>query len=81
MGGMFTPFFRSGPVKDLGDVKKSDTKAYAAFFNGMREQGIYLPPSQFEVGFISSAHTRADITDFTRKAEIVMQQIRTGTAQ
>ncbi len=42
------------------DAKQSDTKRYAVFFREMLEQGIYLPPSQFECIFISLAHTEED---------------------
>jgi glutamate-1-semialdehyde 2,1-aminomutase len=76
IGGMFTPFFCDGPVNNLGDAKKADTKTYAAFFHGMLDNGIYLPPSQFEVGFISAAHTDANITDFIEKAEIILAEIK-----
>ena len=59
--GMFTVFFTEGPVKDYVTAKKSDTKRFAQFFIEMMEQGIYLPPSQFEAWFISLAHTQKDL--------------------
>ncbi len=64
LGGLFTPFFMGGAPTDLATVKQCDTKAYAAFFRGMLKAGCYLPPSQFEVGFVSAAHTEADIDFF-----------------
>ena len=64
LGGVFTPFFRRAPVKNLDDAKTCDTSAYAAFFRGMLERGFYLPPAQFEAAFISAAHTDADIDAF-----------------
>jgi len=64
LGGMFTPFFSAPPVTDLASAKRCNTKDHAAFFHGMLERGFYLPPSQFEVGFISSAHTAEDIDAF-----------------
>jgi len=76
IGGMFTPFFCDGPVNNLANAKKADTKIYAAFFHGMLDNGIYLPPSQFEVGFISAAHTDVDITNFIEKTEIVLSEIK-----
>jgi glutamate-1-semialdehyde 2,1-aminomutase len=59
--GMFTLFFTEGPVRDYRTAKMSDTKRFAQFFIEMMEQGIYLPPSQFEAWFLSLAHTQKDI--------------------
>ncbi len=59
--GMFTLFFAEGPVRDYRTAKMSDTKRFAQFFMEMMEQGIYLPPSQFEACFISLAHTQKDL--------------------
>jgi glutamate-1-semialdehyde 2,1-aminomutase len=59
--GMFTLFFAEGPVTDYESAKKSDTKKFAQFFIRMMEQGIYLPPSQFEAWFLSLAHTDRDL--------------------
>ncbi len=59
--GMFTLFFTEGPVRDYRTAKMSDTKRFAQFFIAMMEQGIYLPPSQFEACFISLAHTQKDL--------------------
>ena len=61
MGSMFTWFFSSGPVTDWASASKSDTKAFGRFFQGMLDNGIYLPPSQFEAAFLSTAHTEQDI--------------------
>jgi glutamate-1-semialdehyde 2,1-aminomutase len=59
--GMFTLFFTEGPVTDYRTAKLSDTKRFARFFVEMMEQGIYLPPSQFEAWFVSLAHTQKDL--------------------
>jgi glutamate-1-semialdehyde 2,1-aminomutase len=59
--GMFTLFFTEGPVRDYRTAKMSDTKRFATFFIEMMEQGIYLPPSQFEAWFLSLAHTQKDL--------------------
>ena len=61
VGSMFCSYFCPGPVRNYDDAKKSDTKAFANYFQRMLERGIYLAPSQFEAGFISLAHTEADI--------------------
>ena len=61
-------FFTEGPVTDLTSAKRCDTKAHAAFFHNMLDRGFYLPPSQFEVGFVSAAHTEGDIDAFLSAA-------------
>ncbi len=60
-GSMMTPFFTPSPVTDYASAKLSDTATFGRFFRKMLELGIYLPPSQFEAAFVSSAHTEADI--------------------
>jgi glutamate-1-semialdehyde 2,1-aminomutase len=67
-GGVFTPFFRSEPVASLADAKQCDTAAFGKFFHAMLDRGFYLSPSQFEVGFISTAHTQTDVDAFTSAA-------------
>src|SRR5436853_800156 len=61
VGSMFTWFFTPEPVTSWDSAAKSDTKAFARFFRAMLENGIYLPPSQFEAAFLSAAHTGKDI--------------------
>ena len=60
-GSIMTLFFSDAPVKDYASAKLSDTKRYAAYFEGMLERGIFLAPSQFEAMFVSLAHTDEDI--------------------
>ncbi|MGF1990549.1 MAG: glutamate-1-semialdehyde 2,1-aminomutase [Nostoc sp. ZfuVER08] len=61
ISGMFGFFFNQGPVRNYEDAKKSDLSKFARFHRGMLEHGVYLAPSQFEAGFTSLAHTKADI--------------------
>jgi glutamate-1-semialdehyde 2,1-aminomutase len=61
IGSMFCGYFTERPVWNLADALHSDRSRFAKFFHGMLEAGIYLAPSQFEAGFISTAHTPADI--------------------
>jgi glutamate-1-semialdehyde 2,1-aminomutase len=60
-GSMFTLFFTNDPVTDFASAKTSDTSRFVAYFNSMLEQGVYLPPSQFEACFVSAEHTRQDL--------------------
>lgn len=75
MGSLFTPYFRTGVVNNLADAKRCDTTAHAAFFHAMLDRGIYLPPSQFEVGFVSAAHNDDDIGIFLQAAESALRMI------
>ncbi len=61
VGSMFTWFFAEGPVTDWTSAAKCDTEAFGRFFRAMLENGIYLPPSQFEAAFLSAAHTKGDV--------------------
>ena len=63
-GGLFTPFFRKEPVHNLEESKACDQKAYARYFHHMLNEGFYLPPSAFEVAFISASHTQKHIEAF-----------------
>jgi glutamate-1-semialdehyde 2,1-aminomutase len=61
LGSMFCLFFASGPIVDLTGAQRSDLKMFASFFHACLKRGIYFAPSQFETGFISTAHTPEDI--------------------
>jgi glutamate-1-semialdehyde 2,1-aminomutase len=61
IGSMFCGYFTAEPVHNLAGAMKSDRARFAQYFHGMLERGIYLAPSQFEAGFISTAHTMEDI--------------------
>ena len=61
ISSMFTLFFNPGPVIDYNSAAQSDTQLYAKYFAGMLKAGIYLPPSQFEACFLSTAHRQKDL--------------------
>jgi len=61
VGSMFTWFFAPCPVTDWNSAAKADTEAFGRFFRSMLDNGVYLPPSQFEAAFLSAAHTEEDI--------------------
>jgi len=75
IGSIFCNFFCDEPVTDYASAKRSDTKRYAKFFHAMLERGVYLAPSQFEVGFVSTAHTGADIEQTIRAATEAMRTV------
>ncbi len=61
VGSMITVFFTEGPVTTFDDAAKTDTAIFKKFFSGLLDRGVYWPPSAFESGFISAAHTEEDI--------------------
>ena len=61
IGSMFCLFFAAGPILDLASAKRSDLKMFAKFFHACLKRGVYFAPSQFETGFISTAHTQENI--------------------
>ena len=73
IGSMFCLFFAPGPIVDLTGAKRSDLKMFAKVFRACLERGVYFAPSQFETGFISSAHTPNDIE---RTANVVREALR-----
>ena len=58
---MFGVFFSDVPVTSWDTASRADTKRFAAFHGAMLERGVYLAPSQFEAGFLSTAHGDAEI--------------------
>ena len=74
-GSMFTFFFTDRAVKDYASARTSDTAAFAAFFRAMLEEGIFLPPSQFEAAFLSAAHREADIEITLRAAARAFEMV------
>jgi glutamate-1-semialdehyde 2,1-aminomutase len=61
VGSMFCLFFAAGPILDLASARRSDLKTFARFFRACLMRGISLAPSQFETGFISTAHPAEDL--------------------
>jgi glutamate-1-semialdehyde 2,1-aminomutase len=74
-GSLLTPFFTSAPVRDYTSALASDTRAYATFFRGMLERGVYPPPSQFEAWFLSAAHTDRDVRTTIAAAKGAMRDV------
>ncbi len=61
LGSMSCLLFASGPIIDLAGARRSDLKMFARFFHACLKRGVYFAPSQFETGFISTAHTPKEI--------------------
>jgi glutamate-1-semialdehyde 2,1-aminomutase len=74
-GSMFCGYFTGEPVWNLADAMKADRERFKKFFHGMLDAGVYLAPSQFEAGFISTAHSEADIEKTVSAAASVMRQL------
>jgi glutamate-1-semialdehyde 2,1-aminomutase len=76
VGSMLGMFFCGGPVRSFEDAKQSDLSRFTRFYQGMRREGIYIAPSQFEALFLSSAHTDEHIDETVRAAEKVFKSLR-----
>jgi len=61
LGSMFCLFFAGPPIVDLASAQRSDLKMFAHFFHACLKAGVYFAPSQFETGFISTAHSAGDV--------------------
>lgn len=74
-GSMFCGYFTSEPVWNLADAMKSDRERFKKFFHAMLNAGVYLAPSQFEAGFISLAHSEADLERTVSAAARAMEAL------
>jgi len=68
VGTMFCTYFRRGRVTDFASASASDTEKFARYFHGMLQRGVNIAPSQFEAGFLSTAHTAVDVQRTVRAA-------------
>jgi glutamate-1-semialdehyde 2,1-aminomutase len=74
-GSMFCAYFTSDPVHNVAEAMKSDRERFKRYFHGMLAEGIYFAPSQFEAGFLSTAHTETDIARTVEAAARVMKTL------
>ncbi len=74
-GSMFCGYFTSEPVHNLADAMKSDRERFKKYFHGLLASGVYIAPSQFEAGFLSTAHTEADIELTISAAQKVLRTL------
>jgi len=75
VGTMFATFFAEQPITNWSTAKVADTEKFATFFRAMLEEGVYLAPSQFEAGFMSTAHEEAEIDATIHAAQRVFRRI------
>jgi glutamate-1-semialdehyde 2,1-aminomutase len=75
VGSMACMFFNENPVTNYADATASNTERYAKFFWGMLDRGVYFAPSQFEAGFMSSAHGDAEIDATVNAAREVFKEL------
>jgi glutamate-1-semialdehyde 2,1-aminomutase len=79
-GSMVGFFLTEGPVTNLASAKQSDTGLYGRFFHAMLDRGVYLAPSQFEAGFLSTAHRDLDVDATLAAADESLATIFAGAA-
>jgi glutamate-1-semialdehyde 2,1-aminomutase len=75
VGAMWTWFFTATPVTDFATAAISDTAAFARFHRAMLEQGVWLPPSQYEAVFLGAAHTIEDVKRTIAAAEAAFSTV------
>lgn len=75
IGSLFCGYFTDRQVHNVTEALRSDRERFARFFHGLLDAGIYFAPSQFEAGFISTAHTSADIEATVRAAAEVLRRL------
>src|SRR5262249_537435 len=75
LGWMFPLFFRARPIHNYDEASTCDIPTFRRYFAAMLQAGIYLAPSQFETGFLSTAHTDADIETTLRAGAAALQAV------
>ena len=76
VGGMFGLFFSAGKVSTYAQATAADSAMFNRFFHGMLKRGVYLAPSAFEAGFMSSAHSAQDLADTLEAAREALREAR-----
>jgi glutamate-1-semialdehyde 2,1-aminomutase len=76
VGSMLGFFFNDRPINNFDDAKTSNLEKFSAFYNGMRREGVYIAPSQFEALFVSAAHETEHIEATLKAAERVLSEIK-----
>jgi glutamate-1-semialdehyde 2,1-aminomutase len=80
IGSMFGVYFRASPPASFAEVMESDKERFNRFFHAMLERGVYLAPSAYEAGFVSSAHGNTEIEQTVAAAREAFATLKQGTA-
>jgi glutamate-1-semialdehyde 2,1-aminomutase len=76
VASVFTVFFTLAPITDMQTAKQASAARYARFFHALLKRGIYLPPAQLEVAFLSLAHTEEDVAHFAAAASEALAEVK-----
>ena len=77
IGSMFQIFFSVNPIFDYVSAKTSDTNMFSLYFRELLKQGVFVPPSQFETCFMSTAHSTNDLDCTVEAIDIALQKVST----
>ncbi|WP_400259991.1 glutamate-1-semialdehyde 2,1-aminomutase [Candidatus Methanomassiliicoccus intestinalis] len=75
IGSLFQMFLTAKPVENYADALTCDSAAFMKLFHGLLDEGIYIPPSQYETSFVSTAHTSADVEKTAEAFAKVMSEV------
>jgi len=77
IASMFQIFFASNPITDYVTAKSSDTKKFSIYFRELLKQGVFIPPSQFETCFLSTAHSKHDLESTIEAFDNALRKVST----
>jgi len=77
IASMFQIFFASNPITDYVTAKSSDTKKFSIYFRELLKQGVFIPPSQFETCFLSTAHSKDDLESTIEAVDNALRKVST----
>jgi glutamate-1-semialdehyde 2,1-aminomutase len=77
-GSMWGGYFAAGPIRNYADAKRTDAALFARWHRAALARGVFLAPSAFEAGFVSTAHTDQDITFTVEQLDAALGEARTG---
>jgi glutamate-1-semialdehyde 2,1-aminomutase len=81
IGSMLTAFFQAGPVATYTEAARSDTAAFAVWFQGLLARGVYWAPSQFESIFVSGAHGETELQATLQAARAAFAEVKAAGTQ
>jgi glutamate-1-semialdehyde 2,1-aminomutase len=74
-GSLLTPFLHDGPVREFAEAAASDTEKFGRFHAAMLDEGVHLPPSQFEAWFVSAAHSSEDLSLTVERVQAALNAV------